>query len=407
MGGLSLPALSESLSAAPAGGTGETDHFFYRLASPEEPWVDCQRGDQAFGFRDGKVLRSEDNGKTWPHEAAFEDAENIQFSCLLENGRVLFATQREIYRAEADLSGLTRLTVLDRDGSEYRPHPLRENEVPGWYFYSLDGRHTFDAGGREIAAWGNYCNVRTGHVPVNVYYSADGGETVRIAYSFGRNPAFQHKDADPADWLGDPDNPVVCRHIHSVSYNAAEDAWYACSGDIDRELGVGKECHWLRGEYDAEADRWEWKVAVSADANSRFKSGGINFVDGQAYWVADANGPKLIREPYDRGIFRCDPTDLPDKSKHTLLYPAEYEIAAMTIDGDIMVVPEYGPATPTDCGFLYSPDLGETWGRYDLAEFGERAGVRVSPRNGEGWFRVQLMKKWTERAEVLWLKGKE
>lgn len=394
------------LSAA-AAGDGETDHFWYKLAPEGGPWIDSQRGGRAFGFREAKIFLSDDNARTWPHQADFADAENIQFSSLLANGNVVFATQRRIYFATGNLATIREITVKNRDGSAYQLHQLREGEVPGWHFYSLDGVHTFqvkDVG--EMLIWGNYCNVRTGPTPPNIYYSVDGGETIKIAYSFGRNPEFQHKDADPADWIGNPDNPVVCRHIHSVSYNPVENAFYACTGDIDRKIGVGLECHWLRGIYDAAADTWEWKVVVSADANSRFKSGGINFVDGQVYWVADANGPKSLSENYDRGIFRCDPKDIADKSKHTRIYPAEYEIAAMTIDGQVIVVPEYGNANPCDCGFLFSPDLGKTWGKYDLKELGDLSGVRVNPRNAEGWLRVDLRARWLDRSKVLFLKPK-
>lgn len=402
-GGLGL-ALSP-LEAIGEGEFGETEHFTYRLAPAEGPWIDTQRGSRAFGFRGGKIYLSEDNSKSWKYQAAFTEAEDIQFSSLLEDGKVIFATARRIFQATPDLGTIKELQVIDRDGSDYRPHDLREDEIPGWYFYSLDGVHTFPVKGvGEMLIWGNYGNVRTGPVPVNLYYSVDGGETIRIAYAFGRNPAFQHKQTDPSAWLGDPENPVVCRHVHSVSYNPVENAFYACSGDLDRKNGAGLECHWMRGTYDAEADAWDWKVIVSSDANSRFKSGGINLVDGQVYWAADANGPKTLRETYDRGIFRCDPGDLPDKAKHTLLYPAQYEIAVMTIDGDIMVVPEYGNANPCDCGFLYSPDLGRSWGKYDLKELGDRSGVRVSPRNDEGWFRIDLRARWLDRAEVLFLK---
>ncbi len=405
-GGLLFSATTP-LRAASENGVSETDHFWYKLAPENGPWIDDQRGSRAFGFRDGKVFLSEDNARTWPREADFADAENIQFSSLLENGNLVFATQRRIFLATDNLATIREITVRDRDGSDYRPHTLREGEVPGWYFYSLDGIHTFqvkDVG--EMLIWGNYCNVRTGPTPPNIYYSVDGGETIKIAYSFGQNPAFQNKDADPADWIGNPENPVVCRHIHSVSYNPVENAFYACTGDLDRKIGVGLECHWLRGTYDAKTESWEWKVVVSSDANSRFKSGGINFVDGQVYWVADANGPKSLRESYDRGIFRCAPEDIADKSKHVRIYPAEYEIAAMTIDGQVIVVPEYGNANPCDCGFLFSSDLGKTWGKYDLKEFGDLSGVRVSPRNADGWFRVDLRSRWLDRWKVLFLKPK-
>ncbi|HBJ87723.1 MAG TPA: hypothetical protein DDZ88_28480 [Verrucomicrobiales bacterium] len=397
---------SMRLAALAPGQVGETEHFLYRLAPAGGPWIDTQRGNRAFGFSAGKIHLSEDNAQTWKHEADFADAEDIQFSSLLGNGRVVFATQRRIFTGNEDLTGIQEVTVLDHHGEEYRPHLLREGEKPGWYFYSLDGVHTFEVEGREMLIWGNYCNVGTGPVPANIYYSTDGGKTVKIAYAFGRNPAFQHKDADPSEWLGDKDNPVVCRHIHSVSYNAPENAFYACTGDIDRKNGAGLECHWLRGTWDAKNDLWDWKVIVSSDANSRFKSGGINCVDGQIYWVADANGPKSIREDYDRGIFRCAPADLPDKAKHTLLYPVKYEMAAMTIHDGVIVAPKYGNADPDDCGFLFSPDLGKSWGHYDLKELGDRSGVRVNPPNGEGWWRVALMSRWTNRGEVLFLKPK-
>ena len=78
----------------------------------------------------------------------------------------------------------------------------------------------------------------------------------------------------------------------------------------------------------------------------------------------------------------------------------------MTIDGDVILIPEYGNANPCDCGFIISNDLGKTWGQYDLKQFGDRSGVRVSKRNSEGWFRVDLRKSWLDRAEVLFIKPK-
>lgn len=401
---------TQTLGALEPGETGETDHFFYRLADADAPWVDTQRGSRAFAFSEGRIHVSDDNSRTWKHSAAFEDARNIQFSSILEDDSIVFATQRRIFHASPDLTRVEERTVLDPGGGPYRIHPLRENEVPGWYFYSLDGIHTFDVNGvGEMLIWGNYCNVRTGPVPVNIYYSTDGGKTIRTAYRFGQNPAFQYKDTDPGDrtlWVGNPDNPAVCRHIHSVTYNPVENAFYACTGDIDRKIGVGLECHWLRGTYDPGEDAWDWRIVVSSDANSRYKCGGMNFHEGKIYWVADANGPKTIREVYDRGVFRCAPEDIPDKTKHEVLYPAEYEIAVMTMHGETMVIPEYGNANPCDCGFLFSPDLGKTWGKYDLKELGDRSGVRVNPPNEDGWYRVSLMKKWVEWGEVLWLKPK-
>lgn len=384
--------------------SGETDHFHYRLAPLDGPYIDTQRDHQAFGISGGKIHFSEDNAKSWIRSLDFPDTDGLTFSCILGNGNIVFATRSNIYLSSDQLKTFRQITVKDRDGSDYLPHTPNDPTKAGWYFYSLDGINTWQVDGREMMVWGNYCNVKSEPVPANVYYSVDGGETVKIAYSFGQNPQFQYKGAERSAWLGDPDNSVICRHVHSVSYNKAENALYACSGDIDR--GHGHECHWLRGTYDATADSWDWKVVVSSNSNSRFKSGGINFVDGQVYWVADANGKAAPDGSYDRGIFRCAPDDIADKSKHTQLYDMKFEMACMTIEDGVMVAPHYGNATPTDCGFLVSLDLGKTWGNYDLKQFGDRSGVRVNKRNSEGWFRVGLRKNWLDRAEVLFIKPK-
>src|SRR5258708_4827511 len=61
MGTLLIPGISKGHAAA---ATRETDHFWFRLA-PEGPYIDSQRDNKAFGFGDGKVFLSEDNGQTW------------------------------------------------------------------------------------------------------------------------------------------------------------------------------------------------------------------------------------------------------------------------------------------------------------------------------------------------------
>ena len=401
-GGL-LCAESSRLWAAPTSITGETAHFWYRLA-PAGPYIDSQRGHKAFGFGAAKVLLSEDNGRTWPHSALFPDADNITFSCQLNNGNILFATREKLFLSTDNLATIRPITVKNRDGSDYLPHRPLSPGQPGWYFHPLDGVHTWDIDGSEMLVWGNYCNVEGGPSPVNIYYSTDGGVTVKIAYSFGRNPYFQEKGAKTTAFLGDPDNPVICRHIHSVAYNPAERAFYACTGDLAR--GHGNECHWLRGTYDSRADRWDWQVRISVDANSRYKSGGINFVAGQLYWGADANGPKRPEEKYDRGIFRCDPKDLADPKKHTRLFDPGYEVASMIVEDGVILVGASDLSSPYANGIAISPDLGKTWAQYDLKEFGPSSPYRFHPKNSDGWFRVDLRKHWTERADGLFIKPK-
>ncbi len=377
---------------------GATDHFPYRLA-PKYPYIESQRGNLAFAYEPGRILLSEDTGKTWPHRAEFADAANITFSCILGNGNIIFATLNRLFLSTNKLKTYREITVQRPDGSAYRPHTPTNPEKPGWYFHALDGVHTWEVEAQEMLVWGNYCNVLGGSVPVNIYYSTDFGETVKLAYSFGQNPRFKNGE----QLLGNPDNDTICRHIHSVDYNPAENAFYCATGD--RDVGIRHhEVHWLRGTYDSAADRWDWKVLVSTGNNSRYKSGGLNFVDGQLYWAADANGIADAEGKYDRGIFRCHPKDITNPDKHTQLFDPEYESANMLIEDDFILSAHYAPASPYKTGFIISPDLGKTWAQYDLTQFGPTSPVRIQKKNADGWFKVDLRQGWIARDRVLFIK---
>jgi len=381
----------------------ETEHFWYR-PQPPGPYIDSQRDNKAFGFTDSEVVLSEDNGRTWPHRLAFAEARQITFSCILRNGNILFATSNQLFLSTDNLKSCKPVTVKDVQGKPYLPHKPQNAELPGWYFHTLSGINSWDVNGVEMVVWGNYCNVLGGASPVNIYYSVDSGQTVKIAYSFGQNPYYGDNGSPgggpKGTLLGNPDNPVICRHVHSVAYNPDENAFYACTGDATR---AGKrECHWLRGTYDAKQDRWDWRVLVSDESNSRYKAGGINFVDGKLYWIADANGPK----PHDRGIFRCAPADLANPKAHTLLFNPQVESANMIIQDGVILASHCAPASPMATGIIVSLDMGRTWAQHDLKELGRRSPTRFHPKNSEGWFRMDLRSWWIQRAEVLFIKPK-
>jgi len=395
------------LGAKPIGTPSEcpsTDHFWYR-PQPPGPFVHSQRDNKAFGFADGKVFLSEDNGHTWPHSIAFRDARHTVFSCILKNGNILFSALAKLYLSTDNLKTYKQVTVKDTDGTDYIPHTPKNAGRPGWYFHNLTGVDTWDVNGVEMLVWGNYCNVIGGASPVNIYYSTDSGRTVKIAYSFGQNPYNRDNGSGGGGKTGTPlgaaGNRVICRHVHCVAYNPAENAFYACTGDFDRARV--RECHWLRGVYDAKKDEWRWKVIVSGKMNSRYKSGGINFVDGQLYWISDSNGPK----PYDRGVFRCDPADIANPAKHTRLFNPGVESGAMIIQDGVILASHCAPASPMNTGIIVSLDLGKTWAQYDLKKFGKRSPCRFHRKNGEGWFRVDLRSHWVTPAEMMFIKPKK
>jgi hypothetical protein len=404
-GGILMPGVigrSADTTAAPADFP-STDHFWYR-PQPEGPFIDSQRENKAFGYSDGKVFLSEDNGHTWPHSVAFPDARHIVFSEILKNGNVLFSALAKLYLSTDNLKTYKQITVKDTDGSDYLAHTPQNPANPGWYFHGLSGVNTWEVNGTEMLVWGNYCNVIGVATPVNIYYSTDSGQTVKIAYSFGQNPFFCDNGSagggKTGPLLGKADNPVICRHVHDVEYNPAEDAFYACTGDINR--GAGLECHWLRGTYDAGQDVWDWKVIVSDKSNSRYKCGGINIVDGQLYWISDSNGPR----PYDRGVFRCDPADITNPDKHTRLFNPGVESGNMIIQDGVILASHCAPASTMATGIIVSLDLGETWAQYDLKEFGQRSPCRFHRKNSDGWFRVDLRSGWVTPAEMMFIKPK-
>lgn len=382
---------------------GSNAHFCYRLQTGG-PYIDCQRGNRAFGYLGDRIYLSEDNGTTWPHSLLFAEKGKIVFSHILKNGNIIFSTGAKLFLSTDKLQTYKEIIVRNPDGSPYIPHTPVNPEYPGWYFHTLSGVNSWDIKGTEMMVWGNYCNVLGGATPVNIFYSIDGGRTVKIAYAFGRNPYFRDNGTPGGSrteglLLGNPDNPVFCRHVHTVAYNPAEDAFYSCTGDHDQVEGF--EVHWLRGTYDWDHDEWDWQVIVSDHTNSRYKAGGITFVDGKLYWISDSNGP----QPYDRGVFRCDPKDLTHPEKHERLFNPGVESGSMVIQDGVFLASHCCPASPMDTGFIISTDGGETWAQYDLKEFGRRSPTRFHEKNGEGWFRVDLRKGWIEHGEVLFIKN--
>ena len=120
------------------------------------------------------------------------------------------------------------------------------------------------------------------------------------------------------------------------------------------------------------------------------------------YWISDSNGP----EPYDRGVFCCKPEDIPDRSRHTLLFNPEVESGCMIVQDGVFLASHCAPASPLDCGIIVSVDGGKTWAQHDLKECGSRSGTRFHEKNSDGWFRLDLRTGWVDYADVLFIKPK-
>jgi hypothetical protein len=358
------------------------DYFYYKR---EALHVDCQRGDYRFATDMSKIYHSVDGGANYK-SIAFAAADEIEMSYIFANGDVMFATRDKIYRAGVAFGSYSEVTVKDTDDSPYTPHTPADADYPGNYFRQLDAITPCTIDGTEVAVWGNYGNLGDGANPVNVYYTKDNGVTIKVAYTFGQNPTYRddgtYDGGATGTLLGDATNDSICRHVHSIACDEENSTFYVTTGDFDRTSKY--ECHWLKGVYNLSEDSWVWSFVVSASNATRYKSGGMHFVDGYIYFVSDATdggAPEL-------GVFKCLPADITNTENHTRLYAASEVLTVMQIDGNNMIAANAGTA---DNAVYVSSDLGSNWNKVTLSNIsGGLRFSRIHKPNSDGWFRMDI-----------------
>lgn len=117
------------------------------------------------------------------------------------------------------------------------------------------------------------------------------------AFGFGRGKIFRSED-NAKSWAHSAEFPDADKITWSVILRNGN-IFFATSAQLFLSTDNLKTHRPITVK---KADSWTWKVIVSVNSDSRFKCGGINFVDGRLYWISDANGPKLGLK-HDRGIF--------------------------------------------------------------------------------------------------------
>jgi hypothetical protein len=192
-----------------------------------------------------------------------------------------------------------------------------------------------------------------------LYYSLDG-ITWKVFYTFGQNPNYT--DDGTVDGgtggilLGDPDNPVITRHIHSVNFG--EDGnFYASTGDSDDEI------HILKCSYDKNNDTWSINDLLNENSSSwqRMRTLGIFERNGYYYWGSDGPGTFTFEGVTYQcyGIYKCPVADINDPSKHILLQPLSDACYSFVNVGHIVVA-----GMMVDDHIYISYDYGETWSSY-------------------------------------------
>jgi hypothetical protein len=274
---------------------------------------------------------------------------------ILANGNIVLFTWSKIYYSDDNLATINPCTVLDRNGSAYALHNPANASYPGAYFNFMGGF----AESNGVAVLGNYTNSSKGASPTNLYYTLDG-ITWKVFYTFGQNPQFTDNGTRMGGLngtlLGDPENPLITRHVHSVNIGG-DGNFYACTGDDDQEM------HFLKCSYNNISDSWEVNDLLTGERSDwqRMRALGVYERDGYLYWGSDGPGTFTYRGvQYDcYGIYKCAIEDINDPSKHILLQPLTDACYSFVNTGNLVF------AGLQSYGYIYvSYDYGETWSSY-------------------------------------------
>jgi hypothetical protein len=274
---------------------------------------------------------------------------------ILSNGNIVLFYGNEIFYSRNNLESISPCTVLNKDGSVYSLHNPVNSAYPGAYYNFMGGFVEY-AG---VCLLGNYTSTSIGASPVNLYYSLDG-ITWKVCYTFGRNPNCTDDGTENGGvggtQLGDPNNPLIARHIHSV--NIGEDGnFYVCTGDIEQEM------HFLKCSYNRNADTWNINDLLTGESKNwqRMRALGVFERNGYLYWGSDGPGTFTFKGlTYDCwGIYKCSISDINDPSKHILLQSLTNSCYSFLNVGHIVFA-----GLQNDSYIYISFDYGETWSSY-------------------------------------------
>jgi uncharacterized protein (TIGR02145 family) len=274
---------------------------------------------------------------------------------ILGNGIIVLFCGGKIYYSSNNLATINPCNVLNKDGSVYTLHTPVNPSYPGGYFNFMGG--FVENGG--VAVMGNYTNNAQGASQINLYYSLDG-ITWKVFYTFGQNPKYTDNGTamggTGGTLLGDPGNPLIARHIHSV--NLGDDGnFYACTGDADGEM------HFMKCVYNNVSDSWSVNDLLSGSSRiwQRMRALGVYERNGYLYWGSDGSGTFIYNSVQYNclGIYKCAVSDINDPSKHILLKSLQ-DACYSFVNADHIVF-----AGMQSFGYVYiSYDYGETWTVY-------------------------------------------
>lgn len=269
------------------------------------------------------------------------DVEKIEYAFIFKSGNILFGDHKNLYYSDDNLSTYNKSKLFDADGKEFKP-----DNYGNFYCLVTDVRQIIN--GKELRVWGNYTNYGA-WVPgaerstqVQVWYTADEGRTVRMAYKFNT------------------DSTMRARHVHSVNFCLWDNSFWIQSGDM---FG---ECNWIQGKYNIESDIWTWNVKATGDHMSYYKTTGFVFHNDTLFWSDDSSDPQkhgIWKTPYSNMI-----ADKIDETKFQKAFESDKEMTNFTgyPDGFMLGVQDFKSLDGKHKIFV-SEDGGLSWKTIETA----------------------------------------
>jgi len=252
----------------------------------------------------------------------------ICYAQIYSNGNILFCDQNKAYYSEDNLTTYHESTVLDVAGAAYSPVGTGKFTA-----FSRNGLATIN--GVEIGVWGPYTqDVNTVFVDVNIWYTIDGGKTIKSLYLFNSSAPL-----------------LTAYHVHDVSFISIDNSWMVQTGD------TLTHCNWLKLEYNTATDVWTKTSVGISDENGWYKTVGMKAIGTDAIWMSDTSKFGIFKVPY---------SDIADDTKYTILKGMTATAWGAYFDGNNIITNSPDPVNYPDGDFIVSTDLGKTWKRIKL-----------------------------------------
>lgn len=369
-------------------------------------WVIAQRENISLRVSNNLLETSQDNSMSFNRSIAFSQANKVREAYIHKNGNItLFTTDNKIYKTDYFLNTIVERIVYEADGvTPYPIHTPINTDFRGMYYNTTASPD--DTLDNDVYVFGNYANAfSTGAAPIHVVYSADFGETFKVCYKFGQNTAYRNDGtangtSGTGDLLGDPNNPIVTRHVHAVKFCPHNGKYYMFTGDANRAIPANDEIHWFEGTYDKQLDTWSWirldfGLTVPIEETSNLKTTDCFFEGDTMYYASDYTGGTDITKT---GLWKVKIDDINDPTKHEQIIPlrnANDAMICVMVDRNtsyIVATIVKGPFPTTTYELLVAKDFGN--GDFAFKTFGNSYLLKPHSVNKKGFFRMNNSLDW-------------